>query len=313
MTHVHHHTPSLTAVDPRGLSVRRVQYHRLSAQQSPRARIHETVFGATGFVLGQWDPRLGALRRHGATVAANQRQISSLSGLALRTDSVDSGWHITLFGVAQQMRKTWNGRGHQQCFDYDAQSRLVAVHEQRSDEPHARCLERFTYGPADSADRARNRCGRLVRHDDPAGSVINEHYDLTGEANSQSRRFCQAPEALDWPEPQAWRDRQLEARHYLTAWHRNALGELLGLRDARGNRQRLEYNVAGEQVRVGLLTAGGKSKLLVDELVYNAAGQVTSERAGNGVVTRATYADDDGSLRRLQASRGGHRVASCRI
>lgn len=305
MTHVHHHTPSLTAVDPRGLSVRRVQYHRLSAQQSPRARIHETVFGATGFVLGQWDPRLGALRRHGATVAANQRQISSLSGLALRTDSVDSGWHITLFGVAQQMRKTWNGRGHQQCFDYDAQSRLVAVHEQRSDEPHGRCLERFTYGAADSADRARNRCGRVVRHDDPAGSVINEHYDLTGEANSQSRRFCQAPEALDWPEPQAWRDRQLEARHYLTAWHRNALGELLGLRDARGNRQRLEYNVAGEQVRVGLLTAGGKSKLLVDELVYNAAGQVTSERAGNGVVTRATYADDDGSLRRLQASRGG--------
>ena len=59
MTHVHHHTPSLTAVDPRGWSVRRVQYHRLSTQQSPRARIHETVFGATGFVLGQWDPRLG--------------------------------------------------------------------------------------------------------------------------------------------------------------------------------------------------------------------------------------------------------------
>lgn len=187
------------------------------------------------------------------------------------------------------MRKTWNGRGHQQCFDYDAQSRLMAVHEQRSDEPHARCLERFTYGAADSADRARNRYGRLIRHDDPAGSVINEHYDLTGEANSQSRRFCQAPEALDWPEPQARRDRQLEARHYLTAWHRNALGELLGLRDARGNRQRTEYNVAGEQVRVDLLTAGGKSKLLVDELVYNAAGQVTSERANAGVVTRATY------------------------
>ena len=144
--------------------------------------------------------------------------------------------------------------------------------------------------------------------------IIQEAMALvTGEANSQSRRFCQAPEALDWPEPQAWRDRQLEARHYLTAWHRNALGELLGLSDARGNRQRLEYNVAGEQVRVGLLTAGGKSKLLVDELVYNAAGQVTSERAGNGVVTRATYADDDGSLRRLQASRGGARVASCRI
>ena len=196
MTNVHHHTPSLTAVDPRGLSVRRVQYHRLTAQQSPQARIHETVFGATGFVLRQWDPRLRALRSHSPTVAANQRQISSLSGLALRTDSVDSGWQITLFDVAQQMRKTWNGRGHHQRFDYDAQSRLMAVHEQHRDEPQARCLERFTYGAVDAAHRARNGCGRLVRHDDPAGSVINEHYGLTGDVCSQSRGFCLAPEAL---------------------------------------------------------------------------------------------------------------------
>ena len=307
MTNVHHHTPSLTAVDPRGLSVRRVQYHRLTAQQSPQARIHETVFGATGFVLRQWDPRLRALRSHSPTVAANQRQISSLSGLALRTDSVDSGWQITLFDVAQQMRKTWNGRGHHQRFDYDAQSRLMAVHEQHRDEPQARCLERFTYGAVDAAHRARNGCGRLVRHDDPAGSVINEHYGLTGDVCSQSRRFCLAPEALDWPESQALRERQLEAQHYLTAWHYNALGQLFGLRDAKGSRQRFEYNVAGEQVRVDLLTAGGKSKLLVDEQVYNAAGQVTSERAGNGVVTRATHSDDDGHLRRLQAYRGGAR------
>ncbi|PAA08751.1 RHS repeat-associated core domain-containing protein [Pseudomonas fragi] len=307
MTNVHHHTPSLTAVDPRGLSVRRVQYHRLTAQQSPQARIHETVFGATGFVLRQWDPRLRALRSHSPTVAANQRQISSLSGLALRTDSVDSGWQITLFDVAQQMRKTWNGRGHHQRFDYDAQSRLMAVHEQHRDEPQARCLERFTYGAVDAAHRTRNRCGRLVRHDDPAGSVINEHYGLTGDVCSQSRRFCLAPEALDWPESQALRERQLEAQHYLTAWHYNALGQLFGLRDAKGSRQRFEYNVAGEQVRVDLLTAGSKSKLLVDEQVYNAAGQVTSERAGNGVVTRATYSDDDGHLRRLQACRGGAR------
>ena len=307
MTNVHHHTPSLTAVDPRGLSVRRVQYHRLTAQQSPQARIHETVFGATGFVLRQWDPRLRALRSHSPTVAANQRQISSLSGLALRTDSVDSGWQITLFDVAQQMRKTWNGRGHHQRFDYDAQSRLMAVHEQHRDEPQARCLERFTYGAVDAAHRARNGCGRLVRHDDPAGSVINEHYGLTGDVCSQSRRFCLAPEALDWPESQALRERQLEAQHYLTAWHYNALGQLFGLRDAKGSRQRFEYNVAGEQVRVDLLTAGGKSTLLVDEQVYNAAGQVTSERAGNGVVTRATHSDDDGHLRRLQAYRGGAR------
>ena len=307
MTNVHHHTPSLTAVDPRGLSVRRVQYHRLTAQQSPQARIHETVFGTTGFVLRQWDPRLRALRSHSPTVAANQRQISSLSGLALRTDSVDSGWQITLFDVAQQMRKTWNGRGHHQRFDYDAQSRLMAVHEQHRDEPQARCLERFTYGAVDAAHRARNGCGRLVRHDDPAGSVINEHYGLTGDVCSQSRRFCLAPEALDWPESQALRERQLEAQHYLTAWHYNALGQLFGLRDAKGSRQRFEYNVAGEQVRVDLLTAGGKSKLLVDEQVYNAAGQVTSERAGNGVVTRATHSDDDGHLRRLQAYRGGAR------
>ena len=41
MTSLHHYTPSLTAIDPRGLSVRRVNYNRLSVHEPQQPRIHQ--------------------------------------------------------------------------------------------------------------------------------------------------------------------------------------------------------------------------------------------------------------------------------
>ena len=37
---IHRNTPSLAAVDPRGLIVRNIEYHRSTAQVEPQARIH---------------------------------------------------------------------------------------------------------------------------------------------------------------------------------------------------------------------------------------------------------------------------------
>jgi len=62
MSHLlHQHTPTLSAIDPRGLAVRSVAYHRDTSQDLPRARIERRVFGSQGRLLEQWDPRLHAL------------------------------------------------------------------------------------------------------------------------------------------------------------------------------------------------------------------------------------------------------------
>lgn len=88
---LHHHTPSLAAFDPRGLSVRRVAYHRTSSGAPARARITRQVFGATGVLLEQWDPRLHRLRDHFPTLHSNQSTLYSLGGHPLFSHSVDAG------------------------------------------------------------------------------------------------------------------------------------------------------------------------------------------------------------------------------
>ena len=88
---LHRNTPTLTAIDPRGLAVRTVQYHRATLAHSPQPRVNRQVFGASGFLLEQWDPRQFAL---GSTGVAAQSNLYSLSGEAVRTLSADAGWRV---------------------------------------------------------------------------------------------------------------------------------------------------------------------------------------------------------------------------
>ena len=70
---LHHHTPTLGAQDPRGLTVREVAYHRRTAEQTLEPRITRHVYGPCGHLREQWDPRLGALRKTEPATAPNQR------------------------------------------------------------------------------------------------------------------------------------------------------------------------------------------------------------------------------------------------
>ena len=102
---IHRNTPSLVAVDPRGLIVRNVNYHRSSAEDEPQVRIHRQVFGSTGLMIEQWDPRLLQLSRSQPDTAPNQRTVYSLGGQALRTHSVDAVWRLTLMASAAQQQE----------------------------------------------------------------------------------------------------------------------------------------------------------------------------------------------------------------
>ena len=62
MSSLHQHTPSLTAFDPRGLTLRTVAYHRARAQDEPQARVHRQTFSAGGQLQEQWDARLHRLQ-----------------------------------------------------------------------------------------------------------------------------------------------------------------------------------------------------------------------------------------------------------
>jgi insecticidal toxin complex protein TccC len=118
---VHHATPTLTVMDPRGLAVRDVVYRRSKVGQTAQARATQRLFDTAGRAVEQWDSRLSipALRRG-----------YSLLGQVLATVSVDAGWRLVLSGQAGEPLNAWDSRGTRQDHQNDLLLRPLAVMEQ---------------------------------------------------------------------------------------------------------------------------------------------------------------------------------------
>ncbi|MFS2198863.1 RHS repeat domain-containing protein [Pseudomonas sp. Pseusp3] len=299
----HHGTPNLAVSDPRGLAIRAIQYHRRLAADPVDTRVTHQRFDAAGRAVASRDPYLFALAQNDASVPANLGQVYSLSGAPLSSDSVDAGWRVALHSAAGQRVEAWDGRGSHSRTEFDELLRPVAVHE-RGEDVAAHVLERFTYASVDADAASRNLCGQLIRHDDPAGTLHLRELGIAGAALQQTRHFLLDTLPVNWPDSVAARDALLEpAEGATTALHHAASGELLSQIDALGNRQRFAYTVAGELKGTHLTLAGDDQKelTLVSDLHYSASGQIESETAGNGVLTRHRYDPADGRLIGLSA------------
>ncbi|UZE13004.1 RHS repeat domain-containing protein [Pseudomonas sp. B21-053] len=271
---VHRHTPTVTALDSRGLGVRAVSYWRDEDSRLAQARINHTTRDPFGRVVAQWDPRLWG------TAQANLATVYSLSAKVLGTDSVDAGWRLGLWGEGEQQLEQWDGRGTRRQIRYDEQWRPVAVFE------NGECTEQLAYG--DKSLSERNQCGRLVRHDDPAGVLLFSNYGLTGSIDEQERRFtAESPSGA------------------ITYSRFNPLAERLFRVDAQGNQQRWRQTLDGRLRAVDLRLSNATEWLpMVSAITYSAHGQVEKEVAGNGVVTVLEYTAEDGRLKRLLSRAG---------
>lgn len=288
-------TPTLLVADPRSRVVRRVGYCRQGGSCVIESRINRHLYDGVGREVESWDPRL-----HGSTAKPNQATVYGLSGQPLLTDSVDAGWLLSLLNRAGLPHASWDGRGSRMHCAYDEQQRLLAVTEQAAD-ASPRVVDRFTYGDTGEERAERNQCGRLIRHDDPAGSQGIQQYGLIGAVRVESRRFLIELETPDWPLDIDARDAWLEDQAYVTRHAFLPTGEVEQQHDAMGHLRRFGYDVAGQSAAVWLSLAGdGKTaQCLVSNIRYNAQGQVERETAGNGVISQAFYADEEGRLTRL--------------
>jgi RHS repeat-associated protein len=288
---LHSHTPVLTVFDPRGLSVRNVAYYRLHAKGDITERIHRQVFNAQGRSSQQWDPRLFGLAQAKDDVKPNQATCYSLSGQSLRTESVDAGWCMTCMNSAGLSHDYWDSRGSHQRYEYDGAMRHVAVFEQASDDAFERCTERFTYAQASQENARDNRCGRLIRHDDPAGSLWHERFGLSGQPLVDERRFCSMLDAPNWSPYEDDRNALLEDKTYAIQWRHDAFGTVVEQTDAVGHVQSFELDIAGF-AKASSLDGMALSK----SILYDACGRAEVEQAGNDMVTTTHYSPVDGLL-----------------
>ncbi|MGV8888216.1 MAG: RHS repeat domain-containing protein [Pseudomonas sp.] len=297
---MHHKTPRLSVVDPRGLPIRSVDYWRGVEGVPTQALINRTFYDAAGRAVEQWDPRLWALKQEEPLTPANLTTGFSLSGNALFTDSVDAGWQLNLPGLGHEVLLGWDSRGTHREIEYDDLLRPVLVFEQGGAEP-SRCVERMAYGAPDHGER--NQCGQLIRHDDPAGTVLFEAFSITGQCVKQVRHFTLDPVTPDWPELEADRQRLLEpGEGAATTWHFGPLNDVLEQIDAKDNRQVFSLTLDGRLRETRLQLQGLTTwQTLVSDIQYNAEGQVTHETAGNDVETTLLYCAEDGVLKERRA------------
>lgn len=292
----HSATPRLAAVDPRSLVVRAVGYCRQLAGDLAEARIQRHAWNAAGHLQASQDPR-GLIYL---------RVVHGLSGRALLSTSMDAGWKLHLPGESGLPLSTWDARGSHWRLRYDARLRPLEIGESAA-EGVERISERFEYAAADAALATHNQCGRLLRHDDPGGTLHLSGYTLGGAVQRQVRHFLKSLDPVDWPVASDDRDLLLEnGAGFTTVEHCNALGQLRSRSDACGNRTLFSHTLDGRpgSLAVQLADAEAPTPLLL-HIAYDALGQVASQTAGNGVVTRHTRDPANGRLSRLCAGLPG--------
>ncbi|RMO70531.1 Insecticidal toxin protein, partial [Pseudomonas syringae pv. aptata] len=290
----HTNTPQLAVSDSRGLPVRSVQFYRGADGQPVDARVTQYYFDKAGRLIASRDPRFSSRLKYGICAPVNLMQIVSLSGALLLSKSVDSGWRVSLNGEAGQLVDSCDGRENPRQIEYDRLLRPLAINES------GRMTERFTYGGPATAEH--NQCNQLIRHDDTAGSRLLLDYGLSSRALREKRYFLQSPDSPDWPLAEPDRDALLEPVGLQTRWAFNAQGEAQVQTDANSNVQRFSHGVDGQLRAVELTLANTEQpQTLVSAIHYDAFNQVEQETAGNGVVSRYVYDQQDGRLIELSA------------
>ncbi|RVD76168.1 RHS repeat domain-containing protein [Pseudomonas koreensis] len=296
-------TPTLAVNDPRGLAILSVSYWRAEDAQPVERRRERTLRDAAGRAIRHWDARLWALQEDDLHTPSSLGTVYSLNDNVLRSDSNDAGKQVELLGLAGEVVLGWDSRDTRREVEYDDLLRAVAVYEVGAGESR-RCIERLTYGRAGVDERARNQSGQLIRHDDPAGSVLLDSFAITGQCIANTRRFTRDPVSPDWPLAEEEREHLLEpGEGAISRWRFTALGQMSEQIDARGNRQTFELTLDGRlRAAHAQLKNQPDSQPMVSDVRYNADGQVEHELAGNGVRTTLAYRPEDGRLTSRSAS-----------
>lgn len=316
-------TPTVTVLDNRGLTVRDIAYHRHPGTLDvTNERITRHQYDARSFLIQSADPRLS-----GAGLA-NFKYLTDLAGNVLRSQGVDNGTTVSLndaegrpFITISNISTTDDGNGDRSQAvtrtwlyeDAELPGRPVSVTEQVTGEA-ARITDRFVYAGDSAEEKALNLAGACVSHYDTAGLVQTDSIALTGIPLSVTRRLLKDADnpdvTADWrgTDASAWNDLLAdESERHTTLTTADATGAVLTTTDAKGNLQRVAYDVVGLLSGSWLTLKNGMEQVIVKSLTYSAAGQKLREAHGNGVVTTYTYEAETQRLTGIKTERpAGH-------
>jgi len=301
-------TPVISVTDNRGICVRTLNWNRTQAEDNTTLLVTQIQVPDDSLTALSRDPRLFAAWQADSTSGANLTSWGSLTAQRLRRDSTDSGQDVVLFDAEGNPAWARDPAGTVIQWAYDVLGRPISVLQQASGAAKASTAAAFIYGDNDVQavkPQDNNLRGVCVRQYDEGGRLTTDSVALSAAVLSASQTFLLDAETLpDWPASETGRSDLLETTEYLTTVVADALGCILSQTDGAGHSVSLAYDVSGVPVKQMVQLKGQATPLsLLNGLTLSAAGQVLSERAGNGVETSYGYVPETLRLSSIVAVR----------
>lgn len=301
----HHFTPKSVEVDALGRAIRKVERTGSAAGDELLVELQYDVHGNLTKVVDE----LGRVAFEA---------IYDLCGRRIYCADPNSGVRRTVFDPAGNVLEVRDGRGALSLRTHDRLNRPVFVWARDLPDEPLTLREYLVYGE-DAAlhlSAGRNLRGRLYRHDDEAGRLTYERYDVRGNLVLKRRRVISDeallrpfaggdPGAVPHPFRVDWAfhgDAELE-KPLTTSYSYDAVGWLRSVRfplDAANRRTtaRFSYNSLGL-----LVHAEVDGQVLLEQVAYNARSDRLLEVLGNGIMVRYAWDDDTFRLRRIRIER----------
>ncbi|KAJ6785333.1 hypothetical protein PWT90_02600 [Aphanocladium album] len=235
----------------------------------------------------------------GTSVDALQRTVArnvySIAGWVISETSMDGGTKWTIPDAVGSPLLTKNARGDVFRTKYDRSRRLVGL--SIVEDGTEFLVEKCVYGETDPETRQQNARGRIVRAFDQSGVIQTPRYDFKGNLIQCVRQLTSSYKGtIDWSKE----DVALEPATYAEALSYDALGKPTKTTLPDGTRTLYKYNERGLTESVQVTTPGSDvAETVISNIEYDAKGQRTVIKHGNGVESLMSYDDKTFRITRI--------------
>jgi RHS repeat-associated protein len=218
---------------------------------------------------------------------------------------MDTGGGQALPDVMGQTVYTQNPRGFVLRTQYDALRRPVRTYVAGPGITGVALQGRIEYGESAADPEARNLRTQVARQFDGAGVAASPAYDFKGNPLGSTRQFAiEYTDVIDWAS-----DVPLEDRVYAASTRYDALNRPVSMTTPDGSVQMLSYNPAGRLDRLDVRLHGASvATAIAERIEYDARGQRTVLRYGNGTSSAYSYDPLTFRLGSLVTRRGSRRL-----
>ena len=306
-TAAHANTPAAGWFDPLGRTFLTVAHNRLTQDGRLTEEFYRTrsELDIEGNLREVTDALGRAVMRYGYTIADGQ----------VTHAGMDTGGGLLLPDVSGKPARSWDSRGFAFRTDYDALRRPVRGYVRGPGITGEALQSRTVYGEvlpgeAPASVEARNLRTRVAVAHDNAGVATNVAYDFKGNLLEAERRLAAdyRDYAVDWD-----KEISLTRGRYTSRTSFDALNRPVAMTTPDGSVTVPAYNAASLLDRIEVrLRGAAQAAVFVAHLDYNARGQRTLIRYGNG--THSAYGYDSLTFRldRLRTMRGRRHLQDLR-